>query len=417
MKIGDFQNGISQLGKLEKSKWYSMDNLDIHSEVGIAKPNFAMASESVTPNEACFSAIDPNGTLYFFSKTSGKTWKRTTAGVYSLVNTNANSTGHRGCHYFNGLIWYWTATKLGYFNLVSTWTDSFATFANGNARGCAEINNTLLICDGRNIARIDSSNVFSASELTLPAQFKSTDIASLGDDALIGTYQSTENAFSRVYLWNTIDVSWTTTKHIFEIGVNCFMQLDDIVLAQCGTTGRFYYWNGAGMTYFGKIPGITTSLGEQMAVNYKGRLLYANATKIYSIHREDNRFVYAICGEYTCTGTIASLITQGSNLLASVGTGVDKLGTSYATATIESPEIQQKITNCKVGYDIYPEGIGIQTKIQNGSYGIAKTMKTNASEMEVYYDGSESDNSVFQAKITLTPSGANRPKIKYLTLI
>jgi hypothetical protein len=87
---GQFFNGQSALGKLEQSKFYSMTNCNVHSDTGLLMPQLAMESESATPNEPCFNAIDPSGNVYFFSKSSGKTWKRTTAGVYSLVNTNAN---------------------------------------------------------------------------------------------------------------------------------------------------------------------------------------------------------------------------------------------------------------------------------------------------------------------------------------
>ena len=189
------------------------------------------------------------------------------------------------------------------------------------------------------------------------------------------------------------------------------MQLDNTRIAQCGTSGRFYYWTGSQMAYFGKIRGITTALGEQMTTVYNGRPLFANGTKIYSIHKEDSSFPYAVCGEYTCTGTIASLAVQGQTLLASVGTGFDKRGTSLAIATIETPEAQMKTNSVKVSYDTYPAGIGISTKAQSGSY-VSQTTKIDDGDREVYFDGGLVENSVCQAKITLTPDGSTSPKIK-----
>ena len=409
---GNFINGQSGLGKFEQNKFYSMTNCDVHSDPGLVQCQYAMESESTTPNEACFSTIDPSGNKYYCSKTSGKIWKRTTAGSYSLVRTNANGA-HTGCRYFNGYLWYWTSTKLGTYDLASTWNDSFAT---GTAfRGSCEANNTLLICNGRYIARVDAANSFSANEFTMPAQYKSTDIVNIGDDVLIGTYVSTDVAYCKVFLWDTISTSWTYEDEVFEIGVNCFIQLDNVRIAQCGTSGRFYYWTGSTMAYFGKIKGITTALGEQMGVSYNGRPLFANGTKIYSIHKEDSSFPYAFVGEYTCTGTIASLAVQGQTLLASVGTGVDKRGTSLATAVIETPEAQAMITTVQVAYDDYPEGVGIETKVQNGSY-VAQTPKVDPVSRVVYFDGGLESNSVFQAKITLTPQSTNNPKIKKIIL-
>lgn len=410
---GEWQNGQSGLGKLQQNKFPSLTNCDIHEETGIIMPQYALESESTTPNEACFSAIVPTGDIYAVSKSSGKIWKRTTAGVWSLVNTNANG-GHRGARYFNGYLFYWTATKLGHFNLNATFTDSFATGT--DFRGSCEANNTLLIGNGRYVARVDATNTFSAQEFTLPAQFIITELTNIGDDVLIGTYVSTSVAYCKVFLWDTVSTGWSYEDEVFEIGVNCFIQLDNLRLAQCGTAGRFYYWTGAQMVYFGKIRGITTALGEQMSTVYNGRPLFANATKIYSIHKEDSALPYAFCGEYTGTGTIASLIVQGQTLLASVGTGFDKRGTTLATAIIETPEAQRQITDVKVGYDIYPEGVGIETTINGGSY-VAQTEIIETNDREIGFDGGLGTNAVFQGRITLTPSGTNRPKIKYIKLI
>lgn len=406
---GQFFNGQSALGKLEQSKFYSMTNCDVHSETGLVMPQLAMGSESTTPNEACFNAIDPSGNVYFFSKSTGKTWKRTTAGSYSLVNTNANGA-HRGCRYFNGYLWYWTDTKIGHFDLVSTWTDSFNT-AGTNYRGAEEHANGLYIANGRYIARIDATNSLSVAEFVLPAQYKATELKSVGDDLLIGTYVSTDVSYCKVFLWDTVSPSWTFEDEVFEIGVNCFIQLDNIIAAQCGTSGRLYYWTGSQMSSFGKIRGITTALGEQMSVVFNGRPLLANGTKIYSIHKEDKDLPYAIVGEYTCTGTIASLAVQGQNLLASVGTGVDKIGTSYATAVIETPEAQAKAGKLLVQYDSYPAGIGIEVKVNNGSY-TSKTEVISTNDMRVYYNGVLPTNVCAQGRITLTPSGSDIPKIK-----
>lgn len=410
---GQFYNGLSGLGKLEQNKWVTLENCDVHSDSGLIMPQYAMESESTTPNEACFSAIVPNGDIYAVSKTSGKIWKRTTAGSWSLAHTNAN-TAHRGARYFNGYLFFWTATKLGHFDLASTWTDSFATGT--NFRGSVEGNNSLLIANGRYTARVDSSNTFSANEFVVPAQFNQTCLANIGDDILIGTYVSTDVAYCKAFLWDTVSTAWSYEDEVYEIGINCFVKLDNLWLAQCGNSGNFYYWSGSQFIKFGKIRGITTALGEQMSEVYNGRPLFANANKIYSIHREDNGLNFAFCGEYTATGTIASLIVQGQTLLASVGTRFDKRGTSFATAVIETPEAQRQVTDVKVGYDTYPEGIGIFTKIQGGDY-VEQTPIIDEHTREVGFDGGLGTNAVCQVKIVMTPNGGDRSKLRYIKFI
>lgn len=410
--INQWVNGLGALGKLEAGKFQTLENAEVHDETGIVKPQYAMESESTTPNEACFSAIDPSGNVYFASKTTGKIWKRTTAGSYSLAHTNTN-TAHRGIRYFNGYLFYWTSTKLGHFDLASTWTDSFATGT--DFREGIEANNALLIANGRYTARVDSSNVFSANEFVAPAQFKQTCLKNIGDDVLIGTYISTDVSYCKVFLWNTVSPSWTYEDEVFEIGINCFVQLDNDYLAQCGTEGRFYYWTGSRMAYFGRIRGITTALGEQMSTTFKRRPLFANATKIYSIHKEANGLPTAFVCEYTCTGTIASLITQGSTLLASVGTGVDKNGTTLATTTIETWEIQSQITDVVIKYDEYPSGVSLYVSVNGGAYA-QKTLITDTMRKQLTFNGGISDGYTSKIKVVLTPSGANRPAIKSINV-
>lgn len=406
--INQFYAGLGALGKLESGKFQTLDNAEVHDEIGIIKPQYAMESESTTPNEACFSAIDPSGNVYFASKTTGKIWKRTTTGTYSLLHTNAN-TAHRGIRYFNGYLWYWTATKLGNYDLASTYSDSFATGT--DFREGIEANNSLLIANGRYTARVDSSNVFSSNEFVVPAQFKQTCLKNIGDDVLIGTYVSTDVAYCKVFLWNTVSTSWTYEDEVFEIGINCFVQLDNDYLAQCGVNGAFYYWTGSRMAFYGEIRGITTALGEQMSTTFNRRPLFANGTKIYSIFKRANGLPTAFVGEYTATGTIASLITQGQTLLASVGTGVDKNGTTFSTTTIETHEIQGEIKSVSINYDEYSAGVALYISKNGGAYA-QKTLIDDTKRKVLTFDGGLVDSYNSKIKVVLTPSGENRPAIK-----
>jgi len=127
MIFNKFYNGEG-FSKYDQSGFDDSANVDVHSNIGSAQCQLALVLESATPTEPCVRAIDPSGNVYFFSTSSGKTWKRTTGGSYSLVNTNANGA-HLGAHYFNGYVYYATATKLGRFDLASTWTDTFQTFS------------------------------------------------------------------------------------------------------------------------------------------------------------------------------------------------------------------------------------------------------------------------------------------------
>jgi hypothetical protein len=412
LRLGNFYTGLSSLGKLEQGKWQELTNCEIHNEIGIVTNNFAMETESTTPNENCVFAQDQSGNVYACSQESGKIWKRTTSAVWSLIRTNANGA-HRGAKYFNGYLWYWTATKLGTYDLSSTFNDSFATGT--DFREGIEANNTLLIANGRYIARVDSANTFDATSFKLPAQFKATCLKNIGDDVLIGTYISSDTASCKVFLWDSVSTAWTYEDTIPEIGINCFISIDNLTLAQCGTSGNFYYWTGSQMAYFNKISGITTGLGEQKSVSLNGRPLYANGTEIYSIHRQNSSLPYAICVEYTCSSTVNALTVQGQTLLASTGSQVEKKGADYATAVIETPEIQAGINKVLVGYDTYPEGITISTNM-NGQGYVTQTPRIDDVKKEIWFDGGQPQGSTMQVKVTLTPSGASKPKVKYISL-
>ena len=413
IKFSDFFNGQSELGKLQQNKFEELTNIDIHTNVGMAQAQYKMENESTVPNEKCVSTTDNNGNIFFCSIVNGKIWKKTVAGSYSLVHTNGNG-GHADCDFFNGYLWYWTASKLGYYDLSSTWDDNFATFANGNARGSVQANNTLCIGDGRYIARVDASNIFSANEFVIPGMFKITEMVNVGDNILIGTYVNEEVAYCKAFLWDTISASWMYEDEVFEIGINTFIQLDNFYIAQCGKNGNFYAWGNGRFNYFGKIKDITTDIapiGSRSAV-FKGRALYANNNKIYSIHRENTNFPFAFCGEYATTNTISSLQVQGQKLLASVNNGVDKKSdTTKASGTIITPEVQGSVARITIDYDEDPNDIGLSTKVQNGSW-VSQTLINDDDGRYVYFNGGLETNAVFQAKITLT----NNAKIKSINI-
>jgi len=98
--------------KSEQNGFYSLTNAEVHEELGILSNKLDLATESATPNEDCISEILSNGDIFLFSTESGKVWKRTAAGVYSLVHTNTNGS-NKGCKLWQGYLYYATTTKLG----------------------------------------------------------------------------------------------------------------------------------------------------------------------------------------------------------------------------------------------------------------------------------------------------------------
>lgn len=416
--FSDFHKGIAQSKNIQQG-FHNLVNCDVHSMLGEAQSNLALISESATPNEACIRAEDPSGNVYWFSTTTGKTWKRAVAdATYSLVNTNANGA-HLGARYFNGYIYYATTTKLGRYDLASTWSDSFATFTNGASyKPMEEINLSLFIGDGRYVASVDNANTFSANALDLPVGQTITALIGTSYDLLIGTIIGANVKKCKAYLWDTYSPSWTADDMIPDNGVNCFIDGDGMIFAQIGTTGWIYYWTGGQMKRFYKLRNITTAHGDQCSTVHNGRPLYATGTKVFSIHRESESFPYAVVQEYTSTqGTIKSILSTGSQLLISNGSNIDKIGTNYATAIIDTPEAPGKFNKVKVGYYSIGSGgtIGISTNVDGVGYSANSTAVDDINK-SVDMEGGLGDCNFMQARITLTPSGANNIIIKSISI-
>jgi hypothetical protein len=411
----EYQKGISQ-GKNIQQGFYSLTNSDVHTSLGEEQCNLALVSESTTPNEPCLRAEAPNGDVYFFSNTSGKTWKRTSGASYSLVNTNANGA-HLGCQYFNGYIYYATTTKLGRYDLSSTWSDSFGTFTNGASyKPMYEKNLSLFIGDGKYVAAVDNTGNFSFNVLDLTPEHTVTALTGSSYDLLIGTMIGANVKRCGAFLWDTYSPSWTSDDMIPDNGVNCFIDGDGLIYASIGTSGWIYYWTGGQMKRFFKLRDTTTH-GDQLSTVHNGRPMFAVGTKVYSLHRESESFPYAVVHEYTATqGTIKSIISTGSQLLVSNGSNIDKIGTDYATAVIETPEAIGKFNKVIVSYYSLGGGtIGIETKVDGGEY-VAGTVSVDDIRKTVSLEGGVGDCNFIQARITLTPSGANNIIIKGITI-
>ena len=152
-----FFDGIAPSRHIQKG-FDSLINCDVHTDIGSVTAQLALASDATSgaSTETCVQCTAPSGTVYFFSTTTGKIWKRTTAGVYSSVTANTN-TAHRGCTYYNGNLWYWTATRLGVFNpdTETGRNNNYGAFSNSNAFACCEENLILFITDGKYVASVN----------------------------------------------------------------------------------------------------------------------------------------------------------------------------------------------------------------------------------------------------------------------
>lgn len=409
MIFSDWYKGISK-SKYDQQGFDNLVNVDVHSVLGELRCQLALASESTTPNENCISEVVSNGDTFFFSTESGKIWKRTFAGTYSIVHTNTNGA-NKGCGLFNGVLYYATATKLGKITEAlasseSSWSsqnDSFGTFTVGSSyKPMKTVGSSIFIGDGYLIAAVDSTGSFSANVLDLPSIYSATTLIGVGDDLLIGTIIGTNVQSCKLFLWDRISPAWTYADEIGEAGIACMIKGDNITYL-ITTSGNTYYWNGSQAIKFKKIRGVTPSVNHYASTMLNGRALFATGTKVFSIHRETTEMPWAIVQEYTLTaGTCQSIIAVGSQLLVSTGDNIDKIGTTYATATIDTPIAKGQ--NVTVHYDSLGTGgtIGISTTVDGADY-VEQTVTPDVINKKAYFDGSLGKVNFMQARITLTP--------------
>lgn len=408
-----FFNGENR-GYEDASGYYSVTNADIHTELGMVSNQIALTTESSTPNESCISEIVSNGDVFFFSTTSGKVWKRTNAGVYSLVHTNTQGA-NVGCHAWQGYLYYATTTELGRITTAlassqSTWSsqvDTYATFTVGGTHKPMTIQGSgLYIGDGYLVAVVDQTHTFTAEALNVRTDDTISALGNSGDDLIIGTIIGNNVPFCRIYSWNRISPSWTWEDVVPEIGINTFVKADGEVIFQAGTSGQLWSWGvgPATSTRFLKIKGVTTSVNPYNSTEFQGRPLLAIGTKVYSIFRFDSQMPRAIACEYTAGGTIKSIISNTSKLLVSDGTTV-KANTSgtYGTIVLETYEVEGSFKGVEVKYRSIEDGttIGIETNVDNAGY-VSQTTKTDTINKRVYFDGGLGKVNFLQARITIT---------------
>ena len=422
IQLDEFYKGN---GQSKYSGWEATQNLDVHSQFGTAQCQLALVSDSTTPNEACVQATVADGTVYFFSTTSGKTWKRTTGGTVTLVNTNTNGA-HINAFYSSTLnkVLYATSTKLGHLVAsTDTFTDSFATFTNGSTyHPMEEVNQTVFIGDGKYAASVSSALAFSANALDIPAQHSMTAFINYQHYLAIGTIVGTNVNSCMLYIWDTYSSSWTYDDEILEAGVCTFIKSDNLTYLLCGNIGNIYYLSGNDATFFFQIRGVTTSVGMQISTVLKRKPMLAIGTGIYSIYRASRNVNDAVVHEYTGSATITSIGVTGSQLLAHVGTGTMKIDVNYATAKITSPIMRRSGGNSVyVPYESIPSGtsLGLETNVNNAGWVSETSFIDNTTDMryELTNGMTCSGNVIFyQLRLTLNPLTTSTPIIQGISL-
>lgn len=367
----NFQNGMFK-SEYTQNGFYTLDNCDVYSKLGTCQSqrDFALDDVNKLCNESCILVMTTGGVLFAISTDSGKIWKRLSNGTWSLAHTNTNGANVGG-GFYNNRLWYFTTTKLGYYDLASTWQDSHGTFANSTSTRpflVGGVNTAFAyIGDVSQLARVDKDNNFSANVLDLPLGQAVTDIQEWGDDLVI----STTGIVPKIYRWNQFGDTYYRPDLISFKDIDLLVQSQNsnITFAICRNKDNYVeimYYTGAELSQVEeKIIRDTTDSNSYLGVEFDGKIHFCVGKKIYTIKNS------ALICEYTLPYDIKGITSNGTDLFVSCGSnGVYKTTTNKANALIITPIIEGKPTKIFINYDLLPAGtsITLRVKADNGDW-------------------------------------------------
>lgn len=436
--------------------------INIHDEAGIMKLNQRLTAvdTSAAALDAFVKNIVPasNGNTYFFSSTSGKVWKRTSGGVWSLLFTAAPAAGGAGilgALEYKGYVYYAMESRLGRFDLATeTKADNFATFTvTDDTYHPMEIQNEVLfIGDGYLVAQVDAG-VFSANALDLDTMYRISALGKIRTDLLIGTYVASNVVGTEFFRWNTWSDSYSVSDTIPEVGVNAFLRTDNRVIVSCGTKGNLYVFNGLQLEEYKQIKGTwggstNKAIVHQNAVlNFHGLPLFGLSQQtgtgvylgVYSFGRTNANYPFVLALEYPLsTGNLTNVQVgalagngdtfyvawQDDNGGTTYGIDILDLSNKYATGWVKSRKslfdrvVQSHYGKVKVPYRTYPAGTDIDIHVSKNHAAMAEMTdtKNDAKRLLVETDVDAGDCNVFQTMVELHGSGNDSPEVEMIDI-
>lgn len=306
------------LGGLADSKYLGIANslhkivgFDLHGEPGIMKVRQKLKKESGSTIDALVKnvVVCSNGETYLFSATSGKIWRRTSAGVYSLAYTTAPTSGGAGClgaKEYNGYIYFATEKYLHRITitnaLVATWATldlNWQAFANGDAdyHPMIEVNCVLYIGDKNYVAEVDDTTFYNkVNDVVDPLR-----ISALGQrltELLYGTFITSTIRNVKGGRWDTWSDSYNSEDNVPLPGINCFMPSDNCNIVNAGRKGDLFEYNGTYFVPLKRIPGDWDRGNEA--------IIYPDASQ------DDGQILYFGLSQLTGTPTSCGIYGYGS---------------------------------------------------------------------------------------------------------
>ena len=320
--------------------FYEALGIDIHSLPGVIRVSQRLDKKTAsTVTDFCRYAINASdGNSYWFGDT-GKIYKRTSGGTWSLVHTDSNGA-IIGAAEFNGFIYWATATKLGRQSTTNaageaTWSshdDNWNTLDTASFHLMTVSGLFLYIGNDRKLASVDDSATFTAAgtpDITwssLQPEYSIKTMINYGIDILIGANITTSHSTARVFRWDQVSPTYITDDDIPENGINAFIPFDNIMYVQAGDSGHIYIYNGTTLERVKKIRGDyankTMTVHPGSVCNFQGKPLFGVSNlssnpcieAVYSLYRYDRNYPIALMPEFVISPNVTSNIEVGAML-------------------------------------------------------------------------------------------------------
>ncbi len=449
------------LGGVADSKWLGaegsmarMVNCDIHSTPGIVKPNQALKQEFTPDDFIKTIVVSSDENVYAFGSNNGKVWKRDSSGTWTHVGTVGD--GVMNSIEYNGYIYYATQNNLGRIEVsnASSWTspnDNWQTFTEQDPKfhPMKVLNLILWIGDGRRIASVDENHTWSDSALYKGLQdpYRIKSLGKIGTALLIGTYVDDYIHDTKIFQWNTFSKTFSSYDDIPEVGINAFLQTDNVILASAGVAGNIYFYNGQDLEDYKKIPGEysidkKSTIFPNAVANRQGLPLFAISDQegrgaevgVYSLGSHNRNYDHVLNLEHKLSFgdteekvEIGAMELIGGTLIVSW-----KKGNQYgidvtdwenkATGVLETRVInpgRMELINIQriiAAYVELPENTEIKL-YRNVNYEGFQEYDTIVDTIRKIIDASLSEPiGVFQIKVELIPDGDNAPTLEELII-
>lgn len=446
-----------------KNSFYKMVGIDVHSQPGSITVHQALADDTGATgiNALCRVAIPiSDGSKLWFSYTSGAIW-RESGGTYTLVYTTSPAAGNAGClgaKEYNTFVYWATQSRLhriavANIGSAASWTSNavpnWQTFSNTDSEfhPMEEQNGTLFIGDANDIASVNSSATFTASVIDFVAPQRVKTMAPFDIDLVAGTIIHTSVNSCKIIRWDTVNTTAQYSEPVRENGVNAFGWLGTDLLAQAGTSGNFYRYNGRYLEPYERIPG-TWSPTQRAEVypgavgNLRGNFVFGLSNLagnpadqgVYTFGRYSRKYPWVLTGpDYIISpGAVASvrigaILVDGQDLYVSwydgTNYGIDQLNYSakYASAYLETVRIipdEQNITAAVqfwANYQSRPSGTDVTFGYKSNNDSSYTNMTTvNDTKHAQMYAEETVEGRVVQMRIQFTISSNNAPILEQL---